>query len=221
MFNPHGLPSRMTVGYLLELIAGKVGCLSGQIMDGTSFTGTGKDEIENMLHKLGFRFDGKESMYSGVTGKRMHSKMTVLRQISKATMVSFLIDNWMLVLVAVLSGLALLLPTLQVMGKAGLSPTQAVLMINRERAHIVDVRSPEEFSSGHLIGAKNIAIDVLESSLGKAINDKKRPLILVCASGVRSQRAQKIATKLGFEQAHSLSGGLKIWQEANLPLEKT
>jgi rhodanese-related sulfurtransferase len=155
--------------------------------------------------------------------KRMHSKMTLLRQISKVTMVSFLIDNynWMLVLVAVLSGMALLLPTLQVMGKAGLSPTQAVLMINRERAHIVDVRSPEEFSTGHLIGAKNIAIDVLESSLGKAINDKKRPLILVCASGVRSQRAQKIATKLGFEQAHSLSGGLKIWQEANLPLEKT
>ena len=136
-------------------------------------------------------------------------------------MVSFLIDNWMLVLVAVLSGLALLLPTLQIMGKAGLSPTQAVLMINREKAQIVDVRSPEEFSTGHLIGAKNIAMDVLESSLGKAINDKKRPLILVCASGVRSQRAQKIATKLGFEQANSLSGGLKIWQEANLPLEKT
>jgi rhodanese-related sulfurtransferase len=153
--------------------------------------------------------------------KRMHSKMTLLRQISKATMVSFLIDNWMLVLVAVLSGLALLLPTLQIMGKAGLSPTQAVLMINREKAQIVDVRSPEEFSTGHLIGAKNIAMDMLESSLGKAINDKKRPLILVCASGVRSQRAQKIATKLGFEQAHSLSGGLKIWQEANLPLEKT
>ncbi len=147
--------------------------------------------------------------------------MTLLRQISKATMVSFLIDNWMLVLVAVLSGLALLLPTLQVMGKAGLSPTQAVLMINREKAQIVDVRSPEEFSTGHLIGAKNIAMDVLESSLGKAINDKKRPLILVCASGVRSQRAQKIATKPGFEQAHSLSGGLKIWLEANLPLEKT
>ena len=75
--------------------------------------------------------------------KRMHSKMTLLRQISKATMVSFLIDNWMLVLVAVISGLALLLPSLQAMGNAGLSPTQAVLMINRERAHIVDVRSSE------------------------------------------------------------------------------
>jgi len=136
-------------------------------------------------------------------------------------MVSFLIDNWMLVLVAVLSGLALLLPTLQVMGQAGLSPTQAVLMINRERAHIVDVRSPEEFSTGHLIGAKNIAIDVLESNLGQAINDKKRPLILVCASGMRSQKAQRLATVLGYEQVHSLGGGLKIWQEANLPLEKT
>ena len=136
-------------------------------------------------------------------------------------MVSFLIDNWMLVLVAVISGLALLVPTLQAMGNAGISPTQAVLMINREKAQIVDVRSPEEFAAGHLIGAKNIVIDTLESSLGKAINDKKRPLILVCASGVRSQRAQKIATKLGFEQAHRLSGGLKIWQEANLPLEKT
>ena len=136
-------------------------------------------------------------------------------------MVSFLIDNWMLVLVALVSGGSLLVPTLQAMGNPGLTPTQAVLLINREKAHIVDVRSPEEFSTGHLIGAKNIALDVLETSLGKTINDKKRPLILVCASGMRSQKAQKIANKLGFEQAHSLSGGLKIWQEANLPFEKT
>ena len=135
-------------------------------------------------------------------------------------MVSFLIDNWMLVLVAVLSGLALLLPTLQVMGKAGLSPTQAVLMINREKAQIVDVRSPEEFSTGHLIGAKNIALDALETGLGKAFNDKKRPLILVCASGMRSQKAFGVAKAQGFEQAHSLGGGLRIWQDANLPLEK-
>ena len=136
-------------------------------------------------------------------------------------MLSFLIDNWMLVVVALVSGFALLLPTMQAMGNAGISPTQAVLLINREKAHIIDVRSPEEFATGHLIGAKNMGMDVLESNLGKTINDKKRPLILVCASGIRSQRAQKIATKLGFENAHSLSGGLKIWQEANLPLEKT
>ena len=77
MFNPHGLPSRMTVGYLLELIAGKVGCLKGDVVDGTSFSGTSKDEIENMLHNMGFRFDGKETMYNGITGKRMQSKIFV------------------------------------------------------------------------------------------------------------------------------------------------
>ncbi len=77
IFNPHGLPSRMTVGYLLELLAGKVGCLKGEIVDGTSFSGTGKKELEKELEKLGFRFDGKETMYNGVTGKRMESKIFV------------------------------------------------------------------------------------------------------------------------------------------------
>ncbi|MCX6749221.1 MAG: DNA-directed RNA polymerase subunit B [Candidatus Pacearchaeota archaeon] len=77
MFNPHGLPSRMTVGYLLELLAGKVGCLKGEIMDGTAFSGTGKKELEEQLKELGFRYDGKETMYSGVTGKKMQTKIFV------------------------------------------------------------------------------------------------------------------------------------------------
>jgi len=77
MFNPHGLPSRMTVGYLLELLAGKVGCLRGQVVDGTSFSGEGKKELEEQLKNLGFRFDGKETMYSGVTGKKIPTKIFV------------------------------------------------------------------------------------------------------------------------------------------------
>jgi len=77
LFNPHGLPSRMTVGYLLELLAGKVGCLKGEIIDGTSFSGTSKKELEKNLEQLGFRFDGKETMYNGITGKRMGAKIFV------------------------------------------------------------------------------------------------------------------------------------------------
>ena len=77
MFNPHGLPSRMTVGYLLELLAGKVGALKGKIIDGTSFFGVDKKELEDQLEELGFRFDGKETMYNGITGKKMVSKIFV------------------------------------------------------------------------------------------------------------------------------------------------
>ncbi|HJX50102.1 MAG TPA: DNA-directed RNA polymerase subunit B'' [Candidatus Nanoarchaeia archaeon] len=77
LFNPHGLPSRMTVGYLLELLAGKVGCLKGEVIDGTSFSGASKRELENQLEELGFRYDGKETMYNGITGKRIISKIFV------------------------------------------------------------------------------------------------------------------------------------------------
>jgi len=77
IFNPHGLPSRMTVGYLLELLAGKLGGSKGEIMDGTAFSGNSKKEIEEQLQDLGFRYDGKETMYSGVTGKRMKSKIFI------------------------------------------------------------------------------------------------------------------------------------------------
>jgi len=77
IFNPHGLPSRMTVGYLLELLAGKTGCLKGEIIDGTSFSGKSKKELGNQLEEMGFRCDGKEIMYNGITGKKMEAKIFV------------------------------------------------------------------------------------------------------------------------------------------------
>ena len=77
IFNPHGLPSRMTIGYLLELLAGKVGSLSGETVDGTSFSGVSKKELEEQMQELGFRYDGKETMYNGITGKKMEMKIFV------------------------------------------------------------------------------------------------------------------------------------------------
>ena len=55
IFNPHSIPGRMTVGYLIELLAGKVGCLSGKIMDGTGFSGQKIEDLEEEIQKLGFR----------------------------------------------------------------------------------------------------------------------------------------------------------------------
>jgi DNA-directed RNA polymerase subunit B len=77
MFNPHGIPNRMTVGYLIELLAGKAGAVSGKIMDGTSFSGQTVEQLEDQLRDMGFRFDGKETMYNGITGKKMDCKIYI------------------------------------------------------------------------------------------------------------------------------------------------
>jgi len=77
IFNPHGIPSRMTIGYLLELLGGKVGCLSGRTIDGTAFSGEKMEELEAELKSLGFRYDGKETLYNGITGKMMDVKIFI------------------------------------------------------------------------------------------------------------------------------------------------
>lgn len=77
LFNPHGLLSRMTVGYLLELIGGKAAAIRGEVVDGTPFNNESKDSIESQLEEWGFRHDGKETMYSAITGKRIPAKIFV------------------------------------------------------------------------------------------------------------------------------------------------
>jgi DNA-directed RNA polymerase subunit B len=69
IFNPHGIPSRMTVGQILELLAGKFGSATGQRIDSSAFSGIKEDEIRKGMLKMGFRDDGKETLYDGRTGK--------------------------------------------------------------------------------------------------------------------------------------------------------
>jgi rhodanese-related sulfurtransferase len=134
--------------------------------------------------------------------------------------VKFIIDNWMLISIAVASGGLLLWPLLQGVATAGLSPAGAVQMINREKAVVVDVCEAAEFAAGHVTGSKNVPLSTLESKLGGVVKNKTVPLILVCQSGARSGRAVQIAKKLGYQQVLSLGGGLAAWKEANLPVEK-
>ncbi len=131
----------------------------------------------------------------------------------------FLIDNWMLISVALTSGGMLLWPVIQASG-GGLSAPGAVQLINRERAVVVDVSETEEFAAGHVGGAKNVPVGQLEQRLPEVVKNKALPLILVCPNGSRSNRALAVAKKLGYEQAQVLAGGLKSWKEANLPIEK-
>jgi rhodanese-related sulfurtransferase len=134
--------------------------------------------------------------------------------------VKFLLDNWMLIAVAIISGTMLLMPIIQGAG-GGLTADGAVQLINREKAVVIDVSETEEFAAGHVGGAKNIPLNLLEDKLTSAVKNKALPLILVCGTGARSARAVAIAKKLGYENTQSMSGGLKAWRTANLPVEKT
>ena len=132
----------------------------------------------------------------------------------------FILDNWMLVSVALASGGMLLWPLLKGATEGGLTTTLAVQLINREKAVVVDVCESEEFAAGHVGGAKHIPLNQLEARLPAVVKNKTLPLILVCQTGARSARALGIAKKLGYDKAQTLGGGLNAWKRANLPIEK-
>ncbi|MDM0076807.1 rhodanese-like domain-containing protein [Variovorax sp. J2P1-59] len=132
----------------------------------------------------------------------------------------FIVDNWMLILIALSSGGMLAWPMVRGANAGSLTAQGAVQLINRERAVVVDVREPEEFAAGHVTGAKNVPLGQLEQKLATTVKNKSLPLLLVCATGARAQRAVATAKKLGYEQAQAVAGGLKSWKDANLPVEK-
>lgn len=77
IFNPHGIPSRMTMGQLLEIIGGKVAAITGKPIVSPAFSPTPEKELRDTLVKNGFRNDGKEIMYDGRTGKRFESQILI------------------------------------------------------------------------------------------------------------------------------------------------
>lgn len=132
----------------------------------------------------------------------------------------FIIDNWYLVFVALASGSMLMWPLLKNASGGSLTPAGAVQLINREKAVVIDVCESEEFAAGHVGGAKNIPLNQLEERLPTTVKNKALPLVLVCATGARANRAVGIAKKLGHENVQAMAGGLKAWREASLPVEK-
>lgn len=131
----------------------------------------------------------------------------------------FIIDNiWLLALI-VGSGLALLVPALQRSG-AKVSVLQATQMMNQGKCLVLDVRSADEFATGHIKNAKNIPLPELSTRLSELEKQKGHSVIAVCKSGARSSTAVAMLTRAAFAQAVSLDGGMTAWQEQGLPVAK-
>ena len=135
--------------------------------------------------------------------------------------VEFFVNNWILFLAAITSGAMLFWPMLSESGGGGskVNVAEAVRLINREKAVLIDVSEASEFAAGHAAGAKSIPLGSLAGA-GDLPKNKSLPVILLCASGARATRAAAILKKQGFESPRVLAGGLAAWREANLPVER-
>ena len=134
---------------------------------------------------------------------------------------NFLIENWFLVVAAVVSGGMLLWPLVAAGGRgAAVSPAEAVQLVNRVKGVLIDVSEPEEFAKGHAVGSRNIPFGQLEGHKQLPSN-KSLPLVVLCPTGARAGRAAGMLRKLGYDNAQVLAGGLKAWREASLPVEKS
>lgn len=132
----------------------------------------------------------------------------------------FILDNLLLLSVALTSGGLLLWPAIKGATANGLSPERAVQLINREKAVVIDVSEPEEFAKCRIGQSKNVPFGQVEDKLPSAVKNKALPVILVCPTGARANRALAAVKKLGYEQAQTLAGGLNAWKAANLPVTK-
>ena len=133
----------------------------------------------------------------------------------------FVRNNLLLFVTALVSGAMLLWPLVRrSAGGPWVTPAQATHLINREDAVIVDVREPAEYGAGHVLGAKNVPLARLAAPTPDLLKRKERPVIVYCDGGDRAGKAASALKKAGFTRVINLSGGLKAWQDAGLPVEK-
>lgn len=132
----------------------------------------------------------------------------------------FINQNILLISLVAMSAIGLLMPLIKGRSANELSPAEATLLINREDAYILDVREGDEFAAGHLPEAKSIPLAKLAERVGEIEKYKDKPIIVCCATGMRSVKGCGELGKLGFAKVHSLAGGVDAWVGAGYPIKK-
>ena len=135
---------------------------------------------------------------------------------------SFIVNNWMLELIIVLSGAMLVWPLVQ--GRFSklkeVGTLAATQLINRQNAVLVDVREAKEYAAGHLPNAVHVPLSELGGRGSEFAKLTSRPVIAYCERGQRSRAAGSVLAKLGFTDIYQLTGGFRAWKDAGLPVEK-
>jgi rhodanese-related sulfurtransferase len=102
------------------------------------------------------------------------------------------------------------------MGVSEMTPQEVRPAVEAAYSQFIDVRTPEEFASGHAYRARNIPLDSLMEHLDKL--EKNEPVYLICQTGKRSMKAAQMLNDAGFPQTVSITGGTTAWQQAGLPM---
>ena len=136
---------------------------------------------------------------------------TLMEQLSE-----FIVNHWILV-TAFCVVLGLLISSL-LGGAGGVSPQQAVMMMNRENARAVDVRPEKDFAAGHILDAVHLPAQALGEAGQRLKGLGEQPLLVYCASGATSAAAVKQIRQAGFERVQQIRGGMAAWQQENLPV---
>jgi len=130
--------------------------------------------------------------------------------------------NMLLLGLAVVSGGMLIFPLFSrgMRTTSEVGATDAVMLINRKDAVVLDVRDDTEFASGHITNARHVPEKQLADHLKALEKFKMKPVIVSCASGRRSAAVADSLRKQGFTEVVALRGGIGAWLQAGMPLEK-
>ena len=123
---------------------------------------------------------------------------------------------------AVVTGAMLIWPLFGRAFRTGkeVSALEAVQLINRRDAIVIDVRAAAEYAAGHITNARNVPEAQLRERIKELERFKSRPIVVSCGTGNRSVRAGALLQKEGFGEVFTLRGGIAAWQQASMPLEK-
>ncbi len=127
-------------------------------------------------------------------------------------------ENIFLVGLIIISGVLLFFPKVLSRDNKVLGSKEVTLLINREPAMLVDVRSEADFRAGHITNAINIPLDQIEVQINKITSNSKKNIIVYCQKGVRSAQAFRLLNKLGLPKLYTIEGGLDAWLKNNLPI---